>query len=132
VDNPFFLSAPRWALYPLVALSLMAAVIASQAVISGAFSLTRQATMLGFWPRVRIAHTSARQIGQIYVPSINWMLMVATVALVLGFRSSSGLAAAYGVGVTTTMLITTLLAHVVARRVWGWPRWAAIGLTSGL
>jgi KUP system potassium uptake protein len=129
VENPFFLSAPRWALYPLVALSVMAAVIASQAVISGAFSLTRQATMLGFWPRVDVQHTSAREIGQIYVPTINWMLMVATIALVLGFRSSSNLAAAYGIAVTATMVITTLLAYVVARYHWNWSIPAALSLT---
>jgi KUP system potassium uptake protein len=127
--NPFFLAAPRWALYPLVALSLMAAIIASQAVISGAFSLTRQATMLGFWPRVEVRHTSAREIGQIYVPSINWLLMFATIGLVLGFGSSSKLAAAYGIAVTATMVITTLLAYVVARKRWGWSLGAALGLT---
>ncbi|HEY3497865.1 MAG TPA: KUP/HAK/KT family potassium transporter, partial [Polyangiaceae bacterium] len=130
IENPFFLSAPRWALYPLVVLSVVAAVIASQAVISGAFSLTRQATMLGFWPRVEIQHTSAREIGQIYVPTINWMLMIATIALVLGFRTSSNLAAAYGIAVTTTMVITTLLAYVVARHQWGWGAFPAVGLTA--
>jgi KUP system potassium uptake protein len=129
VENPFFLSAPRWALYPLVVLSVLAAVIASQAVITGAFSLTRQATMLGFWPRVEVQHTSAREIGQIYVPTINWMLMIATIALVLGFRTSSNLAAAYGIAVTTTMVITTLLAYVVARHHWGWGALPALSLT---
>jgi KUP system potassium uptake protein len=129
IENPFFLAAPRWALYPLVTLSVLAAVIASQAVISGAFSLTRQATMLGFWPRVEVQHTSARAIGQIYVPTINWMLMLTTIALVLGFRSSSNLAAAYGIAVTTTMVITTLLAYVVARYDWGTNLGAALGLT---
>jgi KUP system potassium uptake protein len=130
VENPFFLAAPRWALYPLVALSVLAAVIASQAVISGAFSLTRQATMLGFWPRVELQHTSAREIGQIYVPTINWLLMIASIALVLGFRTSSNLAAAYGIAVTTTMVITTLLAYVVARHQWGWGRLPALSLTA--
>jgi KUP system potassium uptake protein len=130
VENPFFLMAPSWALYPLIALSTAATIIASQAVISGAFSLTRQASMLGFWPRVRVEHTSAQEIGQVYVPSINWALMVATVALVLGFRSSSALAAAYGIAVTLTMLITTLLAYVVARDTWGWSRFRAFGLSS--
>ncbi|HEY6148749.1 MAG TPA: KUP/HAK/KT family potassium transporter, partial [Thermoanaerobaculia bacterium] len=101
--HPFYGMVPGWALYPLVVLSTVAAVIASQAVISGAFSLTRQAVLLGYCPRVRIDHTSAREIGQIYVPSVNWALMVSTIALVLGFRSSSSLAAAYGVAVTTTM-----------------------------
>lgn len=119
-SNPFYLAAPSWALYPLIALSTAATIIASQAVISGAFSLTRQATMLGFWPRVGIEHTSAKEIGQIYVPSINWALMLSTIALVLSFRSSSNLAAAYGIAVTTTMFITTLLAFMVARRRWGW------------
>lgn len=130
VENPFFLMAPSWALYPLIALSTAATIIASQAVISGAFSLTRQASMLGFWPRVRVDHTSAQEIGQVYVPSINWALMFATVALVLGFRSSSALAAAYGIAVTLTMLITTLLAYVVARDVWGWSKFTAFGLSS--
>jgi len=129
VENPFFLTAPRWALLPLVALSVMAAVIASQAVISGAFSLTRQAMMLGFWPRVQVQHTSDNEIGQIYVPTINWMLMVSTIALVLGFRSSSNLAAAYGIAVTATMVITTLLAYVVARHLWRWGAFPALGLT---
>jgi KUP system potassium uptake protein len=130
IENPFFLAAPRWALYPLVVLSVAAAVIASQAVITGAFSLTRQATMLGFWPRVEVQHTSAREIGQIYVPTINWMLMIATIALVLGFRTSSNLAAAYGIAVTTTMVITTLLAYVVARYQWGWGALPALALTA--
>ena len=129
IENPFFLLAPRWALYPLVVLSLAAAVIASQAVISGAFSLTRQAMMLGFWPRVEMSHTSHREIGQIYVPSINWFLMVATIYLVLEFGTSSNLAAAYGIAVTTTMVITTLLAYVVARRLWGWKKLPALALT---
>jgi KUP system potassium uptake protein len=129
VENPFFLLAPRVLLYPLVVLSVLAAVIASQAVISGAFSLTRQATMLGFWPRVEVQHTSAREIGQIYVPTINWMLMLATIALVLGFRTSSNLAAAYGIAVTTTMVITTLLAYVVARHHWHWGVIPALALT---
>jgi KUP system potassium uptake protein len=130
VENPFFLAAPRWALYPLVVLSVLAAVIASQAVITGSFSLTRQATMLGFWPRVEVQHTSAREIGQIYVPTINWMLMLAAIALVLGFRTSSNLAAAYGIAVTTTMVITTLLAYAVARYLWGWGLLAAGALTA--
>jgi len=120
VSNPFYRMAPGWALYPLILLSTAATIIASQAVISGAFSLTRQATMLGFWPRVGIEHTSAKEIGQIYVPSVNWALMVATIALVLAFGSSTHLAAAYGIAVTTTMSITTALAFVVARKKWGW------------
>lgn len=129
VSNPFFRMAPDWALYPLIALSTCATIIASQAMISGAFSITRQATMLGFWPRVQVDHTSADEIGQVYVPSINWALMIGTVLLVLGFRDSSSLAAAYGIAVTATMLITTLLAYVVARDQWGWSRQVAGGLT---
>jgi len=118
--NPFYLLAPKWALYPLVGLAAMATVIASQAIISGVFSLTRQAIQLGYLPRMEIIHTSRAEIGQIYMPSVNWMLMVATIALVLGFRSSTNLAAAYGVAVSTTMLITTILAYVVARDLLGW------------
>jgi KUP system potassium uptake protein len=121
-ENPFFhlVGADSWALYPLVAIATMATVIASQAVISGAFSLTRQAVQLGYTPRISIVHTSEEEIGQIYIPSVNWLLMVCTIGLVLGFRESTALAAAYGVAVTATMVITTLLAEVVARRLWGW------------
>jgi KUP system potassium uptake protein len=118
--NPFYLLAPQWALYPLVALAAMATVIASQAIISGVFSLTRQAIQLGYLPRMEIVHTSRAEIGQIYIPSVNWALMVSTIVLVLGFRSSSNLAAAYGVAVSTTMAITTILAYVVARDLLGW------------
>jgi KUP system potassium uptake protein len=118
--NPFYHLAPSWALYPLVALATAAAVIASQAVISGAFSLTWQAVQLGLLPRVRVIHTSEDEIGQIYIPVVNRALLVATVALVLGFRTSSNLAAAYGVAVTGTMVITTILAFTVMRRLWGW------------
>jgi KUP system potassium uptake protein len=129
-QNPFYLLGPSWSLYPMVVLSTVATVIASQAVISGAFSLTRQAVLLGFCPRLRIDHTSEREIGQIYVPSVNWALMVATIALVLGFRSSSQLAAAYGVAVTTTMAITTILMAVVARELWKWPTAGAAALAA--
>ena len=129
-SHPFYGMVPGWALYPLVVLSTIAAVIASQAVISGAFSLTRQAVLLGYCPRVRIDHTSAKEIGQIYVPSVNWALMLCTIALVLGFGSSSSLAAAYGVAVTTTMAITTILMAVVARERWGWSVGAAAGLAG--
>ena len=122
--NPFYRMAPAWALYPLIGLSTAATIIASQAVISGAFSLTQQAVQLGYYPRVRIEHTSPEEIGQIYTPGVNWTLMLATIALVLGFRSSSNLAAAYGVAVTSTMVITTLLLHVVMREVW---RWSPLG-----
>jgi len=129
--NPFYLLAPKWALYPLVALAAMATVIASQAIISGVFSLTRQAIQLGYLPRMEIIHTSRAEIGQIYMPSVNWALMVATIALVLGFRSSSNLAAAYGVAVSTTMLITTILAYVVARDLLGWSALRAGVITAG-
>ncbi|HYW08252.1 MAG TPA: potassium transporter Kup [Longimicrobium sp.] len=125
VKNPFYYMAPEWALYPLVALATMAAVIASQALISGAFSLTRQAVQLGYSPRVEIHHTSAREIGQIYIPSVNWGLMVACIALVVGFRSSTNLAAAYGIAVTGTMGITTILFYFVARNRFGWSMLAA-------
>jgi KUP system potassium uptake protein len=128
--NPFYRMAPSWALYPLVLLAMMATVIASQAVISGVFSLTRQAVQLGFAPRLEIIHTSSREIGQIYIPGANWMLMVGTLALVLVFQSSTNLAAAYGVAVTTTMIITTLLAYVVSRRLWGWSLPVALAVTG--
>ncbi len=131
-ENPFFRLAPPWALYPLVGLATVAAVIASQAVISGAFSLTRQAVQLGYSPRVEVDHTSEREIGQIYIPGINWVLMLATIALVLGFRSSTNLAAAYGVAVTTTMAITTVLLYFVERELWHWKRPSALLLTAFL
>lgn len=123
IKNPFFLLAPHWALYPLIVLATAAAIIASQAVISGSFSLTRQAVQLGLSPRINIKHTSSREIGQIYVPFVNWTLMISTILLVIGFKTSDNLAAAYGVAVTTTMVITTLLFYVVAREKWGWPLW---------
>jgi KUP system potassium uptake protein len=125
IANPFYLLAPDWLLYPMVVLSTIATVIASQAVISGAFSITQQAIQLSFSPRMAISHTSDQQIGQIYLAGINWTLLFAVVALVLGFGSSSNLAAAYGIAVTGTMFITDLLAFVVARYVWGWPFWRA-------
>jgi KUP system potassium uptake protein len=128
--NPFYRMAPSWALYPLVVLATAAAVIASQAIISGAFSLTMQAIQLGYSPRLKVIYTSARIIGQIYVPVVNWGLMLACIALVLGFRTSSNLAAAYGVAITTTMLITTILFYVLARRRWRWPAWAALPLAA--
>ena len=127
--NPFYHMAPRWALYPLVVLATAAAVIASQAVISGAFSVTRQAVQLGYLPRLQIHHTSEREIGQIYIPSINWGLMVAAMGLVLTFRSATNLAAAYGVAVTATMAITTSLLAVVARERWRWTVPAVAALT---
>jgi KUP system potassium uptake protein len=120
IGNPFYLMVPEWLLIPMVVLSTCATVIASQAVISGAFSLTSQAILLGFVPRMRILHTSVDERGQIYVPFINWMLMILVVAVVLAFKKSDNLAAAYGVAVTTTMVITTILAAVVMRTVWKW------------
>jgi KUP system potassium uptake protein len=128
--QPFYLMAPRWALYPLVGLATMAAIIASQALISGAFSLTRQAIQLGYCPRLDIEYTSASHQGQIYLPQVNWTLMVATIGLVIGFRSSSALAAAYGMAVTSTMVITTMLAYLVARGSWGVSR-AVAGSLAG-
>src|SRR5215211_838635 len=128
--NPFYRMAPSWALYPMVVLATAAAIIASQAIISGAFSLTMQAIQLGYSPRLRAIYTSERIIGQIYVPVVNWGLMVACVALVLGFRTSSNLAAAYGVAITTTMLLTTILFYIVARYRWRWPAAAALPLAA--
>ncbi|MBI3981779.1 MAG: potassium transporter Kup [Gemmatimonadetes bacterium] len=125
--NPFYLIAPRWALAPLIVIATAAAIIASQAVISGAYSLTRQAVQLGYAPRMEIEHTSSEEIGQIYMPSVNWGLMFATIALVIGFGSSGAIAAAYGVAVTSTMVITTLLLFIVEREKWGWG-----GLAAGL
>jgi KUP system potassium uptake protein len=125
-SHPFYAMVPSWAMVPTVLLATLATIIASQAVISGAFSLTRQAIQLGYLPRLNIRHTSAAQIGQIYVAPVNWILMTCTVALVAGFQSSSKLAAAYGVAVTSTMIITTVLFFVVARKRWHWPLvWAA-------
>jgi len=132
ISSPFYQMVPSWGLYPVVGLSTLATIIASQALISGAFSVTRQALMLGFLPRVRIQHTSAHQIGQIYVPIVNWLLMIAAVLAVWGFGSSSGLAAAYGVAVTLDMTITTLLAYVVARGQWNWGRLPALAVTIPL
>lgn len=122
IDNPFYRLAPSWALVPLVVLATVASVVASQALISGAFSLTHQAARLGYVPRVRIDHTSATERGQVYVPAVNWALMLACVGLVLGFRSSTNLAAAYGVAVTMTMGITTLIFYVVVRERLAWTR----------
>ncbi len=119
--NPFYLLAPSWALIPLVALSTLATVIASQAVISGAFSLTRQAIQLGYIPRMYIQHTSSAEQGQIYIGAVNWTLMVGVILLVLGFESSNALASAYGVAVTGTMLITSILVSAVMLLLWKWP-----------
>ncbi len=122
VENPFYQMAPTWATIPLVILSTSATVIASQALISGVFSLSRQAIQLGYIPRLNIVHTSKDEIGQIYIPVVNWALLVSTIWLVITFRSSSNLASAYGLAVTGTMFITTILAYFVARRSWGWSR----------
>ena len=120
IENPFYLMAPSWALYPLVALATVATIIASQAVISGAFSISRQAVQLGLCPRLEVRHTSEAEIGQIYIPQINWGLMVCVVALIASFQSSSDLASAYGVAVTGSLLIDTIVAFVVVQLVWGW------------
>lgn len=128
--NPFYNLAPIWAIYPLVALATAATVIASQAVITGVFSLTQQAMQLGFAPRVGVIHTAADAAGQIYVPAANWGLFVATVSLVFLFGSSSAIAAAYGIAVSITMMITTLLAFRVAVQRWRWPMWAAAALSA--
>jgi KUP system potassium uptake protein len=125
--DPFFLMAPRWALWPLVILATLAAAVASQAVISGSYSLTRQAVQLAYLPRIRIIHTSARAIGQIYIPSVNWLLMLCAIGLVIGFKQSTALAGAYGVAVTATMGITTALFAVIARERWKWPLIGVLG-----
>ena len=130
--NPFFKLAPQWAIYPLVVLATAATVIASQATISGAFSMAQQAALLGLSPRVRIEHTSPTAFGQIYVPAINWLQLVGVVLLVLAFKTSSNLAAAYGTAVTATMLVTTLLVFALARREWGWSWPLAIGVLGTL
>ena len=123
ISNPFYALVPSWALYPMIVIATGAAVVASQALISGAFSLTRQAVQLGFSPRVNIVHTSDEQIGQIYIPQVNLALWLACVGLVLAFRTPDALAATYGVAVTGTMATTTILFGVVAYRLWKWPLW---------
>jgi len=129
IDNPFFLLVPDWGRIPMVLLATVATVIASQAVISGAFSVTRQAVQLGFLPRLKILHTSEHEIGQVYSPAVNWTLFVAVVALVVGFGSSKNLASAYGIAVTGTLAIDTILFFVVARALWHKPRWlVALGI----
>ena len=129
--NPFYLLVPEIGLYPMVILSTLATVIASQAVISGVFSLSRQAVQLGYSPRLEIKHTSDEEEGQIYIPRANWGLLVAIIALVVGFKSSSNLAAAYGIAVTGTMAATTILALVVARFQWKWPLWLCLAMGAG-
>ncbi len=130
VRNPFFELVPSWGLYPLVALATAAAVIASQAMISGAFSLTQQAVQLGFAPRFTIVHTSGQVHGQIYIPQVNWVLMILCLMLIVGFGDSSSLAGAYGMAVTGTMLITSLLFYAVARERWGWSQLRAGGVVA--
>ena len=130
IRNPFFLLSPEWFRLPLVLIATLATIIASQAVITGAFSVTQQAIQLGFIPRLRITHTSASAFGQIYIPSVNWMLMVAVILLVLFFQTSSNLAAAYGIAVTGAMLIDTCLLAVVLLTLWKWKPWLAIPLLS--
>ena len=128
--HPFYALVPSWAMIPMVVLATLATIIASQAVITGSFSLTRQAIQLGYLPRLRVTHTSATHMGQIYVGPVNWLLMICTIGLVLGFQSSSKLAAAYGVAVTSTMLVTTTLFYVVARRRWEWSQLTAGSLAG--
>jgi KUP system potassium uptake protein len=130
VQNPFFLLLPGWALYPMVGLATAATVIASQATISGAYSITKQAIQLGFLPRMTVVQTSARERGQIYIPAINWLLLAAVLGAVIGFGSSSRLASAYGVAVTATMLVDTLLTFFVIRYLWGYPMWLCVFATG--
>jgi KUP system potassium uptake protein len=132
IQNPFYLLAPEWLRVPLLVLATAAAIIASQAVISGAFSLTRAAIQMGYCPRLTILHTSERAIGQIYIPFINWMLLAAIVGLVVGFRNSDNLAGAYGIAVTMAMLIDSILIFVVMRRLWNWPVWVAALIATPL
>ncbi|HEY7788208.1 MAG TPA: potassium transporter Kup [Casimicrobiaceae bacterium] len=130
IANPFYLAYPAWALYPMIALATAATVIASQATISGAYSMTQQAVQLGYLPRVSILHTSAMTIGQIYVPVVNWTLLAVVAAAVIGFGSSSRLASAYGIAVMGTMLVTTLLTFFVLRYDWRYPLWLCVGATA--
>jgi KUP system potassium uptake protein len=127
--SPFYALVPSWALYPMVGVATAAAVVASQALISGAFSLTRQAVQLGYCPRMKIIHTSSSTIGQIYIPTVNTILMVACLGLVVAFRTSGALALTYGVALSGTMTITTILFAIVMRRLWGWSRWKVAGIT---
>jgi KUP system potassium uptake protein len=125
VENPFYLMAPEWARLPLVLIATAATIIASQAVISGAFSVTHQAIQLGFLPRLRTLHTSEKAAGQIYYPAINWGLLAMVLVLVLGFGESTRLASAYGISVVGTMLITTVMLAFLVFQVWRWNRWLA-------
>jgi KUP system potassium uptake protein len=130
IENPFFLLYPQWALLPMVVLATAATVIASQAVITGAYSISRQAIQLGLLPRLEIRHTSEALFGQIYMPSVNGLLLVGVLFLVLMFRSSSALASAYGIAVTGTMVVTAMLAFVVIWKVWRWPAFAAAAVMA--
>lgn len=130
IKNPFFFLAPSWGLLPLIILSTLATIIASQAVISGAYSITRQIIQLGFAPKMRIVHTNAKEIGQIYIPAVNWLLLFAVIMVIGLFGSSSNLAAAYGIAVTATMVITSLLFYMVMVKNWGWSRYIAFSLTA--
>jgi KUP system potassium uptake protein len=130
VQNPFFMLPPEWALYPMVALATAATVIASQATISGAYSITKQAIQLGFLPRMTVVQTSARERGQIYIPAINWLLLASVLGAVIGFGSSTNLASAYGVAVTATMLVDTVLTFFVIRYLWRYPLWLCLFATG--
>ena len=130
IKNPFFMLAPSWALIPLIILATIATVIASQAVISGAFSITRQLIQLGFSPKMKIVHTNANEIGQIYIPTVNWLLLFAVICVIILFKSSTNLTAAYGIAVTATMVITSLLFCIVMIKSWKWPVWVACSLTG--
>ena len=130
IENPFYLLAPTWALYPLLILAALATVIASQAVISGAFSMTKQAVQLGYCPRMTILHTSGQEQGQVYVPAVNWLLMVAVFILVLSFKSSTALASAYGLAVTGTMLATTKLSFIVIKALWQWNKYTSVAFLT--
>ena len=132
IKNPFYLMAPDWFLLPLVGLATAATVIASQAVITGVYSITQQAIQLGYAPRMELLHTSGSQIGQIYMPGVNWLMLLGVIALVLAFKSSTNLAAAYGIAVTGTMIITSLFAFLVARRQWGWRKRLALPVFGAL
>jgi KUP system potassium uptake protein len=129
--QPFYQLAPSWALYPLVGLATLATIIASQAVISGVFSITRQAIQLGQCPRLTLVQTSSEEIGQVYLPAVNWFMMIATIWLVLSFGSSNNLAGAYGVAVSATMVITTVLAFFVMRERWRWSTATALAVAAG-
>ncbi len=130
-ENPFYHLVPGWGLYPMVGLATIATVIASQAIISGVFSLTFQALQLGYLPRLQVLHTSSEKRGQVFIPRVNWILFLATAAVVIGFKTSSNLAAAYGVAVATTMVITTMLGYVAMTRIWNW-NWFVAALVAGV